>query len=169
MIIYHVHFVNGPAISLSVSFWYSGVLYTSQVLEGAINPEKDIFSLVSSSLMSIFRADVRRQEKNNCNRSAKHFQWKLCCCYMYILVLKIGRPNSSLNAQCFSFFYYNGSQMKNSFCCRVDVWVVRDFCMPLTFLNYSNQHTTTIRRIYGTPRDRKGRSMVRVRAGVLGR
>ena len=41
-------------LHISVSFWYSVVLYTSQVLEVVTNAEKDKFSLISSCLMSIF-------------------------------------------------------------------------------------------------------------------
>ena len=41
-------------IDILISFWYSAVLYTSQMLEIIKNAENDIFSLISWSLMSIF-------------------------------------------------------------------------------------------------------------------
>ena len=48
---------------MSISFWYSAVLYTSQVLEVVKNAENDIFSLVSSNLMSNFSLNIGHQEK----------------------------------------------------------------------------------------------------------
>ena len=48
---------------MAISFWYSVVFYTSQVLEIVKIAENDIFSLVSSSLMSIFNPNVGHQEK----------------------------------------------------------------------------------------------------------
>ena len=48
---------------ISISFWYSAVPYTSRVLEGVKNAENDIFSLVSSYLMSIFGPNIGHQEK----------------------------------------------------------------------------------------------------------
>ena len=48
---------------LSISFWYSVVLYISQVLEVVKTAENDIFSLISSSLMSIFSPNEGHQEK----------------------------------------------------------------------------------------------------------
>ena len=44
-------------------FWYSAMLYTSQVLEVVKDAENYIFSLVSSNLMSIFSPNVGHQEK----------------------------------------------------------------------------------------------------------
>ena len=44
---------------MSISFWYSAVLYTSQVLEVVKN---DIFSLVSSNLTYIFSPNTGNQE-----------------------------------------------------------------------------------------------------------
>ena len=54
ILIYNVDFVN--------IIWYSIVLYTSQVLEVIKNTKNDIFSLVSSNLMSIFSPNVGHQE-----------------------------------------------------------------------------------------------------------
>ena len=48
---------------MSISFWYSAVLYTSQALEVVKNAENDIFSLVSSNSISIFSPNVDHQEK----------------------------------------------------------------------------------------------------------
>ena len=48
---------------MSISFWYSAVLYTSQVLEVVKTAENDIFSLVSSNVMSIFSPNIGHQEK----------------------------------------------------------------------------------------------------------
>ena len=39
------------------------MLYTSQVLEVVKNAENDIFSLISSSLMSFFNSNIGHQEK----------------------------------------------------------------------------------------------------------
>ena len=47
----------------NIFFWYSVVLYTSQVLEVVTNAENDIFSLVSLCLMSIFSLNIGHQEK----------------------------------------------------------------------------------------------------------
>ena len=49
---------------MSIYFWYSVVLYTSQVVEVVKNAEKDIFLLVSSCLISIFGPKVGHQEKS---------------------------------------------------------------------------------------------------------
>ena len=46
-------------IDILISFWYSAVLYTSQMLEIIKNAENDIFSLISWSLMSIFSPKYR--------------------------------------------------------------------------------------------------------------
>ena len=43
---------------MSITFWYSVVLYISQVFEVVKKAEYDIFSLVSSCLMSIFSPNV---------------------------------------------------------------------------------------------------------------
>ena len=48
---------------MSICFWYSAVFYTSQVLEGVENAENDIYSLISSSLMSICNPNVGHHEK----------------------------------------------------------------------------------------------------------
>ena len=47
---------------MSISFWYSVVLYTSQVLKVVKNAENDIFLLVSSNLMSIFSPNIGHQQ-----------------------------------------------------------------------------------------------------------
>ena len=48
---------------MSISFWYSAVLYKSQVFEFVKNAENDIFSLVSLNLTSIFSPNIGHQEK----------------------------------------------------------------------------------------------------------
>ena len=50
-------------IDILIFFWYSAVLYTSQVLEVIKNAENDIFSLISLSLMFIFSQNIGHQDK----------------------------------------------------------------------------------------------------------
>ena len=70
------------------------MLYTSQVLEVVKNAKKiDIFSLVSSNLMPIYRPNVGHQEKYNIqilnyNYSAKQFKYKSRGCYFLIFQQK---------------------------------------------------------------------------------
>ena len=47
----------------NIFFWYSIVLYISQVLEVVTNAENNIFSLISSFLMSILISNIGHQEK----------------------------------------------------------------------------------------------------------
>ena len=55
--------IKGYDIYLFFFFLYSAVLCTSQVFEVIKNAENDIFSLVSSNLMSIFTPNKGHKEK----------------------------------------------------------------------------------------------------------
>ena len=48
---------------ISIYFWYSGVLYTSQEVQVVENAENGIFASVFSNLMSIFSLERGHSEK----------------------------------------------------------------------------------------------------------
>ena len=88
---------------MSIYFWYSAVLYTSQLLEFVKNAENDIFSLVSSNLISIFNSDVGHQEKIMSKSWTTIIQLNIFNeshpVATFWFSSKIGRPKSLLNAQ----------------------------------------------------------------------